>query len=475
MVDAISPPLPVALIPDLDVYENNVYLLANENDKTQFYKTLCVHSLLGRGSYGAVLRTSIIQNMRKDSSSKAVSAPCPFHHKHTLEWKARRDPRRTRSCFACLPFLNAVAPSPGNVEMTTNAEEPSASLALKIFVGNDEKAKRNYQTELNVLIHMHEYMRNACQGQEKAICKFINFPVANGLLQSFGDDDKGSDLDHSARGSGCALIRGALLFPLFTCDVRDYIGRRSLSADNCKRLAMSMVDALTYIKRCHIVHGDIRAENVLMKRIGIAKQTVRTHTQSRSIYRFALSDFGFAEAVRPNNKVICTQSYWQCETCVAPEVYLIPDVVSFEVDAWGLGALLLDVLCTYTVRISHTLAYAYCNNDESTLALFMAHRKLIGLPNKGLLRHVDKYIYNMLDLGGLQYPEPGPKAGEENVFNAHHNGMLETMLESCVSNSKDYASTIIQTLCTMTKKLLHWDPGQRCTIPNARRMLNKCN
>jgi len=108
---------------------------------------------------------------------------------------------------------------------------------------------------------------------------------------------------------------------LATCQKRQP-GRR-FSEDQAACYAADIASALSYCHRMHVIHRDVKPQNVLVAR------------------RLKLADFGWAVHVRPEDRR---------RTLVGTPDYMAPEVVcatwghSFPVDAWGLGVLIYELL-----------------------------------------------------------------------------------------------------------------------------------
>lgn len=89
------------------------------------------------------------------------------------------------------------------------------------------------------------------------------------------------------------------------------------------RYAADIAGALAYCHRMHVVHRDVKPQNVLVAR------------------RLKLADFGWAVHLHPDDRrrtLVGTPDY------MAPEVVCATYGHSFPVDAWGLGVLTYEIL-----------------------------------------------------------------------------------------------------------------------------------
>lgn len=113
-------------------------------------------------------------------------------------------------------------------------------------------------------------------------------------------------------------------------DLMNYIMKRNVlfSENEARALLLQMINIMTYLEECGIVHGDIRLENILVQ-----------EKNGKNIYK--LCDFGSAAYKQDiNNDLIMVGRTTTSSNCASPE--LIRGGV--HCDIWSLGILLYNIL-----------------------------------------------------------------------------------------------------------------------------------
>lgn len=103
-----------------------------------------------------------------------------------------------------------------------------------------------------------------------------------------------------------------------------------LSEQLSKEITTTLVSTIEYLHSNHIVHRDVKAENVLF--------------QSKTSHKILVADFGLARVLHGGEKlndVLGTLSY------MAPEMLLREHGHEYAVDVWALGVLVYFMLCGY--------------------------------------------------------------------------------------------------------------------------------
>jgi serine/threonine protein kinase len=108
-----------------------------------------------------------------------------------------------------------------------------------------------------------------------------------------------------------------------TCDLLDYVNRtRGIPEQECRVLFSQLVSAVSFLHdECHVVHRDLKLENVLLDRNG----------------NIRLIDFGFAKSFSDTQNIFSSR-------CGSP-AYIAPEVIASQpyttaVDVWSLGVML---------------------------------------------------------------------------------------------------------------------------------------
>lgn len=103
--------------------------------------------------------------------------------------------------------------------------------------------------------------------------------------------------------------------------------RRRLAEECAQELFKQLLDGLSHIHRCGVVHRDIKLENLLLDSLGCLK----------------IADFGVAVVVKPAGRRLMehcgTPSY------IAPEILLEQGYEGPPVDVWSSGVVLYAMLC----------------------------------------------------------------------------------------------------------------------------------
>jgi serine/threonine protein kinase len=125
----------------------------------------------------------------------------------------------------------------------------------------------------------------------------------------------------------------SLVLPLADCDLYKYI----TTVDNIdpifiKKVFYQVCQAILYLKKHDIIHGDIKSTNILIKGDNIW-----------------LADFGSAQDLRRNDLSLSLCSIPYC----APEIYL-EDTISSKSDVWSFGCLMVEVFYRYILFYSKT-------------------------------------------------------------------------------------------------------------------------
>ena len=187
-------------------------------------------------------------------------------------------------------------------------------VAVKVAKGAC-RAQRELQETLHEVL-MHEYI-----GSSSAfIC---------GLIDVYCDTSK-RDGDNS---SGFHLV-----FPRMTMDLKSCLATGAATARSARRVAFSLLEAISHIHAKRIIHADISFKNVLV--------LAKSPNDALHLCQVQLADFG--AAVFMNDRPGCFKKnegvFKQTLPYRAPEVAMGDHHFSRVVDEWSVGAILYETL-----------------------------------------------------------------------------------------------------------------------------------
>ena len=150
-----------------------------------------------------------------------------------------------------------------------------------------------------------------------------------------------------------ALVRSGLITPL-----HHYVG---LPPTSVKAMTRDMVDALRYVHARHIVHADLKPENIFVRR-------------GPDGFEYVLGDFGSATVYKRTR----IHDYVQSRYYRAPEINLgrrQESNVTMAIDVWSLGCIVFELL------VGRPLFRA-----KDRVELARKHVACLGVPDKDMLR-----------------------------------------------------------------------------------------
>lgn len=110
-------------------------------------------------------------------------------------------------------------------------------------------------------------------------------------------------------------------------DLLDYINsKRRLSERTARTFFRDLATAVSTCHRRHIVHRDIKCENLLLD----------------GNYRVMLSDFGFARTSEPGNHL---DTFCGSFAYAAPEIIVGDEYIGTAADVWSMGVVLFAMVC----------------------------------------------------------------------------------------------------------------------------------
>lgn len=128
------------------------------------------------------------------------------------------------------------------------------------------------------------------------------------------------------RIEGKCLVDGlrSLILQKYDCTLRAYSRGRIFSVEEVRSIGSNLIRGLRFIQNSNIVHGDIRAENILMDEDGMPK----------------ISDFGGSFSRGAERRVTVRE----CSVYVSPERILNEDLCDFPSDIWSAAAVLYEMV-----------------------------------------------------------------------------------------------------------------------------------
>ncbi|AYV76989.1 MAG: serine/threonine protein kinase [Barrevirus sp.] len=163
-------------------------------------------------------------------------------------------------------------------------------------------------------------------------------------------------------------------------DLYEYSQNKSFTERQCQSIVKQIVDGLNFLHSLHIIHLDIKCENVLYDDIN---NTVK------------IIDFDFATIIdNPESKYVITGDLCGTEFYVAPET-ISSNIYSCKTDIWQLGVLLYALI---TNKYPCTNVLRHKCNDICQENMF--RRLNMFIEQKGY----DKSLFNLL-VGILEYDE----------------------------------------------------------------------
>ena len=111
------------------------------------------------------------------------------------------------------------------------------------------------------------------------------------------------------------------------------LNQQNITEEQTALIVYYVLEALSYLHRCGIVHRDIKTENILI-------ETIPAGSENR-ITTVKLIDFGFSTVLLPGKSL-----YDQCGTLsyAAPEV-LLKKGYGIEADLWSIGVIAYYIIC----------------------------------------------------------------------------------------------------------------------------------
>ena len=202
----------------------------------------------------------------------------------------------------------------GHVYEAAAVQSGEKRFAVKVAKG-DCRCQRALQETLHEVL-MHEYI-----GSSSAyIC---------GLIDVYFD----TSARHGVYSSGYHLV-----FPRMTKDLRTCLETGAATARSARRVAFSLLEAISHIHAKGIIHADISLKNVLV----LAERP----NDPLHLCQIQLADFG--AAVLMNDRRACPGKdegvYKQTLPYRAPEVALGDHQFTKVVDEWSVGVILYEIL-----------------------------------------------------------------------------------------------------------------------------------
>ena len=166
-------------------------------------------------------------------------------------------------------------------------------------------------------------------------------------------------------------------------DLLDYINsKKRLSERTARTFFRDLVTAINACHKQHIVHRDIKCENLLLD----------------ANYRIVLSDFGFARISDPDNHL---DTFCGSFAYAAPEIIVGDEYIGTAADIWSMGVVLFAMVCgklpfkdtdarTLLSQVSQGLMYG--SYEPSALCRDLLSKILVFSPNERpsaeqILRH----------------------------------------------------------------------------------------
>lgn len=115
---------------------------------------------------------------------------------------------------------------------------------------------------------------------------------------------------------------------------------KTIDAITALSIIEKIADALAYADKKHIIHRDIKAENILLK------PDESQHNNSTQEFVPKLADLGIARSTQPDasNNLTLVGTMIGTPSSMAPEQFNDPDGVDFKVDIYGLGCVLFHMV-----------------------------------------------------------------------------------------------------------------------------------
>ena len=239
------------------------------------------------------------------------NASCPSG----LVAKAIRNIVNPLSDLAPVPYTLGAKIAEGSFGYVYEAVQSGEKrVAVKVAKGACRSQRALQQTLHEVL--MHEYI-----GSSSAyIC---------GLIDVYLDTSK----RNGVRSSGFHLV-----FPRMTMDLKSCLATGAATARSARRVAFSLLEAISHIHAKGVIHADISLKNILV----LAKHP----NDPLHLCQVQLADFG--AAVFMNDRPACFSKdegvYKQTLPYRAPEVAMGNHHFSRAVDEWSVGAILYETL-----------------------------------------------------------------------------------------------------------------------------------
>ena len=113
------------------------------------------------------------------------------------------------------------------------------------------------------------------------------------------------------------------------CDLFAYLQRKTLDHDAGKTLCSQMVSALTHVHSKHILHRDIKSQNIVIQNAGLPLVAL-------------LVDFGWATDLDLRGDADVLEEIVATPPYRAPEISLSPRKYGYPMDVWALGVTLAE-------------------------------------------------------------------------------------------------------------------------------------